>query len=184
MKPILDKLHNDHKNFSQLLSFLEKQLNLLEEEEYEYSDFTSIFYAIKYMKEYPDYVHHPLENTVFKYFLEHHTEAHEKINELLHEHDEMPILTEKLLNMLESVLADVPQKREDLCACLKKYISIQKEHMNQEEAHVYPILKSKLSEDDWKKIDSELAHIEDPLFGIKVEKSYLGLFQRIVIEAL
>lgn len=181
MKPILDKLHNDHKNFIKLLSFLEKELHLLEE--CESCDLTLTVDAIKYMKEYPDYVHHPLEDIVFKYFLEHHAEAHEKIKELLHEHDEMPELTEKLLNMLEGVLAEIPQKREDLCAYLKKYISIQKEHMNREEAHVYPILNSKLSEDDWKEIDSELAHIEDPLFGEKLEKSYQGLFQQIVSEA-
>ncbi len=182
MKPILDKLHDDHKNFSQLLSFLDRQLNLLEE--YEHSDLASTLDAIKYMKEYPDYVHHPLENTVFKYFLEHYTEAHEKIVELLHEHDEMPILTEKLLSMLEGVLADVPQKRENLCTSLRKYIFVQREHMNLEEAHVYPILISTLDENDWEKIDSELAHIQDPLFGEKVEKSYQGLYQQIMSEAL
>ena len=178
MKPILDKLHNDHKNFAQLLSFLEKQLYLLEE--CEHSDLTSILDAIKYMKEYPDNVHHPLENIVFKYFLEHHEEAHEKIVELLHEHDEMPLLTENLLGMLSDALADIPQERKELCDYLKKYISIQKEHMNQEEVYVYPILSSTLDENDWEKIDSELALIDDPLFGKNVEKAYQGLFQQII----
>ena len=110
----------------------------------------------------------------------HHEEAREKIVELLHEHEGMPILTEKLLDMLQGALADIPQKREDLCAYLKKYFSIQKEHMNQEETYVYPALNSKLDENDWKIIDSELAHIEDPLFCGKVEKSYQRLFQQIV----
>ena len=178
MKPILDKLHNDHKNFSKLLFFLEKQLQLLKNNRH--SDFSLTLDAIKYMKEYPDYVHHPLEDIVFKYFIKHHEEAHDKITELLHEHDEMPKLTETLLEMLEGVLAEVPQNREELCAYLNKYITIQKEHMNQEEAHVYPILNSKLDEQDWVRIDSELANIEDPLFGKNVEKSYQGLLQQIV----
>ena len=178
MQPILDKLHNDHINFFKLLTFLEEELHLLEE--CEDCDLTSTLDAIKYMKEYPDFVHHPLEDVVFKYFLEHHEEAHEKIVELLHEHDEMPKLTEKLLNMLEGVLAEVPQKREDICDNLKKYISIQKEHMDLEEAYVYPVINSTMNENDWNNIDSELAHVEDPLFGKNVEKAYQGLLQQIV----
>ena len=82
--------------------------------------------------------------------------------------------------MLNGALEDVPQNRKELCAYLKKYISIQKEHMNREEAHVYPTLNSTLTEDDWKNINTELAYIEDPLFGDKAEKSYQGLFQHIV----
>ena len=75
----------------------------------------------------------------------------------------------------------MPQKREDLCAYLNNYISIQKEHLNEEEAHIFPILNSKLGDNDWKNIDTELAYVEDPLFGEKVEKSYRGLVQQIVV---
>lgn len=178
MKDLLNKLHNDHINFTKLLTFLEKQHHLLED--CERSDLGSILDAIKYMKEYPDYIHHPLENVVFKYFLENHKEAHEKIVELLHEHEEMPLLTEKLLEMLQGALADIPQNRDELCSYLKEYISIQKEHMNQEEVYVYPIVNSKLGEKDWEKINTELAHVEDPLFGKAVEKSYQGLLKQIV----
>ena len=108
------------------------------------------------MKEYPDYVHHPLENSVFKYFLESYDEPRNKITELLHQHKEMPALTNKLLDMFEAVLADVPQNRKELCSYLKEYITIQKEHMAQEEKHVYPILNSKLNEKYWQKINGEL----------------------------
>lgn len=178
MKNILNKLHNDHINFSKLLAFLEKQYHLLED--CERSELSSVLDAIKYMKEYPDYVHHPLENVVFKYYLDRYEGAHEKITELLHEHEEMPLLTNKLIDMLEGALADVPQSREELCTYLDEYISIQKEHMNEEEVQVYPVLSSKLDENDWKNIDTEFAHVEDPLFGEKVEKSYQGLIQQIV----
>ena len=175
---ILEKLHNDHINFSKLLEFLERQYHLLED--CERSELSSVLDAIKYMKEYPDYIHHPLENTVFKYYLEHYEDADEKVSVLLHEHEKMPLLTNKLIDMLQAALTDVPQSREELCAYLDKYITIQKEHMNEEEAHVFPMMKTKLDEDDWKKIDNELTHIEDPLFGNKVNKAYQGLIQRIV----
>jgi len=178
MKNILNKLHNDHMNFIKLLTYLEKQYHLLED--FERSELSSVLDAIKYMKEYPDCIHHPLENIVFKYYLDHYEEAHEKITELLHEHEEMPLLTNKLIDMLQGALADIPQRHDELCRCLEKYISLQKKHMNEEEAHVYPILDSTLNENDWNKIDNELAYVEDPLFGEKVKKSYQGLIQQIV----
>lgn len=178
MKPILIKLHNDHQNFIQLFSFLEKQLSLLEK--CDNCDLTSILDSIIYMKEYVDFAHHPLENIVFKYFLKHHEKTHEKIIKLLlHEHDVMPSLTENLIRMLNGALADQPQKREVLCYDLKKYISTQKEHMELEEKHVYTSLRSTLNENEWKIIDNESSYIEDPMFGKNVEKKYLVLFQQI-----
>jgi hemerythrin-like domain-containing protein len=178
MQNILSKLHRDHLNFIKLLDYLEEQHRLLEK--CENTDLELVLDAIWYMKEYPDLVHHPLENVVFKYFLQHYADAQEDIDALLHEHEEMPELTNKLLGMLRGALVDVPQSREELCAYLKEYISVQKEHMNEEEARIYPLLNSKLNENDWQKIDSELAHIEDPLFGNKVEKSYQNLLQYVV----
>ena len=52
--------------------------------------------------------------------------------------------------------------------------------MNEEEVYVYPVINSTLDENDWNNIDSELAQIEDPLFGKNVEKAYQGLLQQIV----
>ena len=177
MEPILDKLHEDHINFIKLLTFLEEQLRLLEN--CENPDLEATYDAIRYMKEYPDLVHHPLEDVVFKYFLENYSEAHDELVGLLQEHDDMPVLTDKLFEMLKGALSDMPQEREALCENLKKYIEVQKEHMNREEESVYPTINSTLDKNDWEKMDSELVNIEDPIFGHKVEKSYQRLFQQI-----
>ena len=93
MASILDKLHKDHINFIKLLDFLKQQLTLLKE--CKDSDLELILDAIRYMKEYPDLIHHPLENVVFNYYLKHHKKANKEVKDLLHEHDEMPLLTEK-----------------------------------------------------------------------------------------
>lgn len=177
MSELLDKLHNDHINFSKLLTFLEAQLSLLED--CESSDYVTMIEAIKYMQSYPDFVHHPLENVVFHYYLEHYDGAREEIRLLLKEHQEMPELTDKLLAILESVLADEPQERKMLCDNLQNYIALQKEHMNNEEANIYPILHSTLNDQDWENIESELLDIEDPLFGQQIEASYQRLRHHI-----
>ncbi len=178
MKPIIDKLHDDHINFIKLLEFLETQKNLLKS--CQQIDIESILDAIQYMKEYPDLVHHPLENVVFKYFLADHDEVCDELKALLQEHDELPVLTDKLMEMLQSALAAVPQKREELCRYLEEYIVIQKEHMNKEESLAYPTIKSVLNDHDWENISSELEFIKDPLFGNNVKKSYQALLQKVI----
>jgi len=178
MKPIIDKLHKDHINFIKLLEFLENQQHLLLE--CKRTDLEAMLDAIRYMKEYPDFVHHPLENVVFKYFLEHHDEVHNELENLLHEHDELPKLTDKLMEMLQCALSGTPQERKELCNCLKDYISIQKEHMNREESLVYPTINTVLNDDEWSSISSELEFVKDPLFGDRVKKSYHDLLNKVI----
>ncbi len=179
MEPILDQLHSDHINFAKLLAFLDKQQRLLQGNKD--PDLDSIYDAIRYMKEYPDQVHHPLENAVFKYFLEHYEEAHDDVTRLLHEHDEMPLLTNQLLYILNAAISGVPQEKQKLNDCLKEYISIQKKHMDDEEENIYPILNSKLTKADWDRISSDLVTVSDPLFGKQVKKPYQELLQQLVV---
>ncbi len=178
MENVLDKLHEDHKNFSRLLAYLSENLKLLEG--YEDCDLEDISDAIKYMKQYPDCVHHPLEDVVFKYYKQHDDAMKEQIEGLLREHGELPALTEKLSEMIDSARAGIPQSREELCNYLRDYLSVQIEHMNLEEATVYPEIRKNLTAKDWDSIDSNLADKNDPMFGEQVEQSYAGLLERIM----
>ncbi len=178
MKLILDKLHKDHINFFKLLEFLEHQAQLLKD--CEHIDLELILDALLYMKEYPDLIHHPLEDVVYKYVLEHSDKVHNELVFLLHEHDELPELTNKLIEMMQAVSASEPQDREKLYKYLTDYIRSQKEHMNKEESPVYPAIDSTLSENDWKNINSELVFAQDPMFGDRVKDSYQGLLQKVL----
>lgn len=180
MEAILEKLHQDHINFDRLLNVLEGQLHLLED--CEVSDLDTTLDAVRYMKEYPDYVHHPMENTIFEYFLEHYDHTHEHIQGLLVEHDDMPLLTDRLFEALQNALAGFPQEREELCTILGEYISVQRKHIDREEAHVYPMLNSRLDKKDWQQIDRAIAEVEDPLFGKDVHESYQKLLAQIMSQ--
>jgi len=175
---VLDKLHKDHINFQNLLVFLEKQLQQFER--CEHADLEAVFDAVRYMKEYPDNIHHPLEDEIFKYYLTHYKHDHALFENLLNEHSTMPDLTEKLLRLLNATLMSVPQDRKLLCDCLKKYIATQRNHMNLEEGNVYPILNSSLMDHDWVKIRKIFNGKSDPMFGKQVEKSYIGLLSKVV----
>ena len=177
MMVILDNLHNDHINFSKVLSFLELQLKKLKA--CDEADLELILLAIQYMKEYPDQIHHPYENIVFRYYLEHYPDEHDAIKALIEEHDEMPSLTLRLLEMLQAILVDEPQSREVLCKFLDQYIKTQKAHMDIEEESVYPLLKSCMHKDDWRQVDNSLGDMNDPVFGKSIKSIYQPLFDSL-----
>lgn len=178
MNNVLDKLHEDHINFIKLLNFLAHQLKLLRD--CKSLDLELMLKALQYMKEYPDLVHHPLEDVVFKYFIEHHGQAQNDLKALLQEHSEMPELTDRLIEMVQGALSDLPQDRQKLCTNLQTYLLKQKEHMDHEEGHVYPVIRDTMTDQEWQNIDSSLETVSDPLFGKKVEKNYQTLLHQVV----
>ena len=177
MDNLLDKLHKDHVNFINLFTFIESQLQLIKD--CQIVDFETILLSLEYMKEYSDEIHHPLENIIFKYFLEHSDDRHDEIIQLMNEHEDMPLLTGNIINMLQSVVAEMPIKRGDLCDSLSGYIDIQKEHMNHEESDIYPVLYANINENDWQTLGAELDDVNDPLFDIPRNESYQLLLNKI-----
>lgn len=178
MQPILEKLHKDHKNFFMLLEYLEQQAKFLKD--CDRIDLELILDSLRYMREYPDFIHHPLEDVVYKYVLEHFDEVHNELVFLLHEHDELPELTNKLIEMIQAASASEPQDREKLYKYLTDYISTQKEHMNKEENPVYPVIDSTLSDRDWNNIISKLEFAQDPMFGDRAKRCYQELLQKVI----
>ena len=177
MGNLLDKLHNDHVNFIKLLTFIERQLNCIKE--CEVVDIEKILFSVKYMKDYPDAIHHPLENIVFTYFLEHYDYCCDEIIELMQEHEEMPLLTETVINMLQCVLSEQPIGRKELCDKLSIYIEIQKAHMNHEESKIYPVLYEIMKDEDWQGLDKTLNVSNDPLFDVPRNEDFQSLYETI-----
>ena len=177
MVNLLDKLHNDHKNFIKLFAFIELQLQYVKD--CEVVDFENILNSIKYMKDYSDEIHHPLENIIFKYVLDRYDADQDVINQLMEEHETMPQLTERLINMLQCVVTEMPIKRDEFCDDLSSYIRIQKTHMNHEESNVYPSLYVHLNANDWQAISKEVNHVNDPLFDAPRNENYQSLFNKI-----
>ncbi len=174
---IIDKLNNDHINFQKVLSLLSEQVSLLEK--CDDSCLELVLDIIKYMKDYPDFTHHPLEDEIFKHYLQHNKTNKRKFTHLLQEHIDMLTLTQELIEMLEGAIAGQPESREKLCNALREYLAIQTEHINTEETDVFPILRSTFDDAEWQQIDVKVRHVVDPLFGNELTKAYENLYQRI-----
>jgi len=178
MNNLLDKLHNDHKNFSKLLSYAELQLEQIKV--FEVIDFETMLYALEYMRDYSDSVHHPLEDIIFKYFLDHYRLSHFEITQLMNEHEEMPQLTEKIINMLQCIINEAPINRHEFCASLSKYINFQKQHINHEESVIYPSIQKNMEEHDWLTLSMESNMDSDPLFDQPSTQNYQLLLEKLI----
>ncbi|MGD8644488.1 MAG: hemerythrin domain-containing protein [Chromatiales bacterium] len=182
MNSILDSLHRDHKYFAKLLDFLSEQLELVQNEGI--PDFELLLDVVDYIESYPDLVHHPKEDLIFAYFLQHHGGADAVVVEsLMEEHRELKGLTASLRSSLEGILHDAPLQRESLAQQLSAFLDRQWKHLNAEEASVFPMLDRVMAPNDWDAIAGDLPDQADPLFGDDLQQQYQSLYTRITSAA-
>ncbi len=147
---MLARLLVEHDHILKTLNLLEMQfLELCRGDTPDYSLMRSI---LVYIQEYPEHVHHPLEDMIFSILLERVDEV-KLIQDLITEHRELEIETRKLresLNLLESGIISKEEIKKQLSAFLIR----QRQHMYIEEEKVHPLIESVLTEKDWDHVQS------------------------------
>jgi hemerythrin-like domain-containing protein len=147
---MLARLLVEHDHILKTLNLLEMQfMDLCRGGNPDYSLMRSI---LVYIQEYPEQVHHPLEDKVFSILLERVDEV-EIIQELIAEHAELENETRKLgesARLLESGAGS----REEIKKQLSSFLIRQRRHMYIEEETVHPLIESVLTEEDWSYVQS------------------------------
>ncbi len=180
MYSIIESLHTDHVNFSRLLALLDQQEALLRDGEL--PDFEMMLDTIDYLQNYADLYHHPREDLIFRFFQERSDVAHEAIDELRRQHRVLWESTNRLRHAIDGILHGEIVPKSDFVEQLASYSSEQREHLNEEEGYILPLLKQAFSPVDWEELNRSLPFRADPLFGPSVEQQYRALYTRIVSE--
>ena len=184
---ILDIIQKEHVNMGGLLKFLETKLNELKQDKRIRYDF--IKDIIDYLHDYADRYHHPCEDLIYDYYLQHKTDKKDSLNKLAQQHERISDLTERLQDMTDMILMDAVVPQDQYIEALQEFLDVQVRHLNYEEEHIIPMLREELSQADWDAIlaslpydgisdvDSleKLSRKADPLFGDKVSERYLEL---------
>ncbi len=188
---ILDIIQKEHLNMSSLLQFLSAKLDELEHDKPVRYDF--IKDIIDYLHDYADRHHHPCEDIIYDYYLQHKKQQVEPIHRLAQQHELISGLTERLQSMTDMILMDAVVPKEQYVQALAEFLKMQIEHLEYEEEHIIPLLREELSDKDWQSIlaslpyegisdvDSldQLARKADPLFGDQVAERYQALHQTL-----
>ena len=180
MHRLLQELHRDHVNLNKVLLLLEKQVDLLAEGQ---ADFYVLSEIVDYVQVYPDLIHHPREDVIFRIYREKFPAALPAIDRLLEEHQSLISSTVELSTLMEQWGCDCPVPRDHLRKLFGDYLTLQFDHLNLEEGSVYGILAQDLSKEDWARVEEEMPQGADPLFGGLMRQRYEHIFDQVMAYA-
>ena len=172
---MLDRLKLEHGQLLRKLNMLESHyLDMCRGKTPDYSLMQSI---IDYIQEYPEQVHHPLEDMIYTILLERVDDA-EFVQELISEHTQLEVVTRELRESLESIPGCAASK-EKLKQHLSQFLVGQRKHIYIEESEVFPLVKSALTKEDWKRLQYMTPILDEPICGRRRWSDYERLSRDI-----
>ena len=180
MAHIVEQLRRDHRNMRQLLDIIEREMKAYRDDEF--PDFDLLRLIAEYTVNYPELVHHPKENLIYRRLVSRDPTLRAAIGDLIDEHKRLAEITQRLMGAIARVASDEQLPREWLDSLVETYLSANRHHIVMEEETLYPRALALLTQQEWAEIDSQAAMVEDPVFGGKVAAAYLYLHKRITQE--
>lgn len=178
MPRAIDQLARDHRNMRELLDIIEEEMSALDRGEA--PDLDLLRLIMDYTLNYPEAVHHPLENDVFARLIRRDATAQAAVGDLLAEHRRLSELTHRLAAAIGNLGRGIEMPRQLLEDTVRQYLDENRLHMQTEERSFVPRALAVLSDEDWAELDAQSSGGEDPLFGGKVATDYMLLHKRIL----
>ena len=140
---------------------------------------------VRYLKQFPDKLHHPKEDRyLFKRLRERTVSCNEELDELERQHEldhQIVARLERLVEGLPTIRADSRERAmRELEDEVARYAAFLWRHMELEESVILPAAEQYLLPEDWRAIDEAFTENRDPMFRGDSDKSYRKLFSRIV----
>ena len=181
MNEIMRGLHKDHANFLRIFRILEDQLQILKENRS--PDFELVLDALDYIQHYGHQYHHPKEDVIYRYHLEHHDQAWDSVDKLLDEHDQLGRVTNQMREHTYGVVQGAVMRRDEYIRELEAFIATHSTHLKIEEMQIFPMFERDFTEEEWRAVEQLAPTIADPLFGNEVADQFRGLYDRVTSDA-
>lgn len=172
---MLNRLELEHGQLLRKLNFLE--LQYLEMCRGDTPDYSLMRNIIIFVQEYPEQIHHPLEDMIFSILLERVDDVG-SVQELISEHTHLETVTRELRDSLDSISSGTVDT-EKLKQQLSTFLVAQRKHIYTEETEVYPLVKSALTEGDWERLEKMVPIIDEPIYGKRTRYDYERLSRDI-----
>ena len=177
---LLQRLHTDHRHLGRVLTVLENQLRKLDDDG-EGPDFDLLANIVDYICEYPDAIHHPLEDQLFDHLVNKGLTPPERklVSVNIGQHVEIIAATKKLAQDIATVLNGAVISAIRLKEHVDDYIDTQRSHMRVEEQQLFPLAEHMFSDEDWAELEHLCEATRDPLFEQTIAR-YEDLYRYIV----
>jgi hemerythrin-like domain-containing protein len=182
MNAYIQELRADHQRLSRLLHYLSDNLPG-ERRPLEPEMMQPVRKSIEYYREYSVVVHHGKEEALFRILVERDRSSQVYVDVLTAEHRLLVHTSNELYAIALGVERRKMSDRAMLAKIMQRFITTKIRHMRFEEDTVFPLLESRLTMDDWKRVIGELPVDSDPLFDRGAGEGYLGLLELLESHA-
>lgn len=177
MPEVLRQLRKEHGDFAKLLTVLDRQLAIFAEGER--PDYELVRKIIDYFLDYPDAIHHPKEDLIYRKIAVRDASLAEAVGDLEREHERLAGKSRELADILREILAEELIDRIQVRDMTEDFVGSYRNHMRCEEDEIFPAAEKCLSAEDWAEIDAHADDRTDPLFGTRVAEHYESLREDI-----
>jgi len=177
VEQLMNGLRGDHRNMALLLDLLDAEIDRLSVSEE--PDYDLVRDIMLYMTEYPDVVHHPKEDIVFRHLKSLRPEIRTDLERVETDHQYLEESGLKLKNDMEAISNGAKLDRGELIEKFHHYMEQLREHMYWEETDLFSVADELQLYGDWSEVVLKNNEISDPLFGSRVERKYRRLLAKI-----
>ncbi len=161
---VMRRLHDEHTYIGKLRQSMADEVNKLKGKGA--VDLVVLRDMMRYLMEYPDVHHHPLEDMVFEKLIAYDGAVRSDVLELLAEHKDLARESQYLYHKLDAIVHGKEKVKKSLLrASLVDFLDLYGEHVRREETIVFPAAEAKLSAAEWRDVAKHLPDVDDPVFG-------------------
>ena len=153
-------LTREHERLAALLRVMDDLLD--EFDEGALPDFRLLGYISQYLTGYPEKVHHPKEDLIYRRLRK--RAAGNGAGDLVHEHEELSSLTRDFANAVTEGKKSPADWQVRLNGTMRSLVDSYRHHMAMVEKHFFPAAERELSESDWAEVTYAISEQVDPLF--------------------
>ena len=177
VEQLMNGLRGDHRNMALLLDLLDAEIDRLAASEE--PDYDLVQNIMLYLTEYPDVVHHPKEDIVYRHLKSLRPEIRTDLERIETDHQFFEESGLKLKNDMEVISNGANLNRDELIERFHHYMEQLREHMYWEETDLFSLADELQLYGDWSEVILKNNEISDPLFGSRVERKYRRLLAKI-----
>jgi len=177
VEQLMSGLRGDHRNMVMLFDLLDAEIGRLAASGE--PDYDLVRDVMLYVTEYPDVVHHPKEDIVYRHLMSLRPEIHTELERIETDHRYIEQSGLRLRNSVEAISIGAVLDHDELIKKFHHYMEQLREHMYWEETELFSLADELQHFGDWSEVILKNNEISDPLFGSRVERKYGRLLARI-----
>jgi hemerythrin-like domain-containing protein len=180
MTLLIDDLRREHRTIATLLDTLDAQVAVLAEAGE--PDYDALAALAEYFTDYPELVHHPKEDLIWRALKARDSAAAVPVGDLENEHRYLKGLTASFVAAIDALRHDAEVRREGVTQVIRRFVDAERRHMSKEEQQFFPAAARVLKPEDWASVAARARARPDPLAADAADQRFAAL-RRIIADA-